>query len=130
MVNIFNRIKSSKHIWPIKRYDLSQELGANLSIIEQKLKNESYRCFKDFMDEMISTISAFREHYNPHSTDPSGNNKKEIKCCEIVEYDFSKYIREYISKYHEAVSQKVLQRLPSIQQNEMRIQAGLASSST
>lgn len=139
---IFNRIKHSKHIWPIKRYvgpiQMTKELGTNLSIIEQNVKNESYRSFKTFMDEMIQIITSFRDYYSPDRSDYQqieSNNKREIKCCEILEYDFSNYIRQYIYKNRTKVNvrdnarNQLLQRLPGIQQNEMRIQAGLASSS-
>jgi hypothetical protein len=128
MGTTFQKIKMSKHIWPIKKYNLSHQVGADLSIIEQKLKNEEYRWFKEYMDEMIMTISAYRDHYSPQS--PSINTKREIKCCEIVEYEFSNHIRDYISNHRQQVVHQVQQRLPRIQRTEDRIQASLSSSST
>jgi hypothetical protein len=135
--HIFLRMKNSKHIWPIKRFDLTETIGANLAAIEQKIQQESYPHFKAFMDEMIFTITTYREHFSTTAdslyTNSHGiSNTTEIKCCEIVEYEFSNCIRSYISNDREPThlnSQVLQKRLPSIQQNELRIQQGLASSS-
>ena len=95
-------MKNSKHIWPIKRQDLAQTIGASmtngqvrtrytifisdLAAIEQKIAQESYPHFKAFMDEMIFTITTYREHFSTtadslYSNSHGISNTTEVQSC-------------------------------------------------
>jgi len=127
---IFHKMCHLKHIWPIKveTKNISELDELNLKVIDFKLNNSCYHCFKDFMEDMINMISKFRDYYGIHGME----NKKETKCCEIVEYDFSNFVREYMLKGGgvNRVGNPVslgLRTLQNIKQQEMRLQDRLAS---
>lgn len=47
---------------------------SDLKVIDFKLNNSCYHCFKDFMEDMINMISKFRDYYGIHGME----NKKEV----------------------------------------------------
>ena len=95
---IFHKMCHLKHIWPIKVEtkniseldELSKETKqhpwnlmrtsnhwpktSDLKVIDFKLNNSCYHCFKDFMEDMINMISKFRDYYGIHGME----NKKEV----------------------------------------------------
>ena len=59
---------------------------SDLAAIEQKIAQESYPHFKAFMDEMIFTITTYREHFSTtadslYSNSHGISNTTEVQSC-------------------------------------------------
>lgn len=127
---IYSKFKNSRHSWPLKRKDIVCRIQTNMGFIESKLNQKLYKTFKQFMDEVFYCINFFREHYASTSAPESSfsNTKKEVKCCEILEYDFSYLIREFIAKErHKSAFVILPESHAKIEENERAINAGMSS---
>jgi hypothetical protein len=90
--NIFSKLRNSKYAWPLFSNNLNIPITMNR--ITNKIRVRGYQSFKEFMDEMVEMFVKFRNYFQNHTQCHS----KEYKCCEIVEYDFSISVRDFISK--------------------------------
>lgn len=91
MINAFGKLLQSKYAWPLS--SSNRHIPISMDRIYNKIKLQSYKCFKEFMDEMVDMFSRFRDYYSDAQL-----HSRESKCCEIVEYDFSNAVRDFIEK--------------------------------
>jgi len=92
LLNIaFARLRQSKYAWPLISTNIN--IPISMDRIFNKIKLQSYKSFKEFMEEMVDMFSRFRDYYHDAQI-----HSRESKCCEIVEYDFSNAVRDFIEK--------------------------------